>query len=166
MSRLRRWTSPSFSRDDSVAQAMRKACPRAYSGNAFDDPASRDDLEAFGGIGALDDLQRPVADLGQRAARLGLGIAAVGEDMAQPRAGFYGSPQAPSRRRRGPEHRRHERRRQTATQWRRHDVTLTLNSPSSRSCPSGRLWKEPSLGSKTTGSTSRIITIVQSTPRR
>jgi len=41
-------------------------------------------LEAFGGIGALDDLDGPVAMSGHGVAQFRPGIAAVGKDMAQP----------------------------------------------------------------------------------
>lgn len=51
---------------------------------AFDDPAARQEFEALGDVGAFDDLQVPIADLGQCAAEFGPGIAAVGEYMAQP----------------------------------------------------------------------------------
>ena len=51
----------------------------------LDDPSSWQDLEALGGIGALDDLDRPVADPGERRGELVAGVGAVGEQMAQPR---------------------------------------------------------------------------------
>jgi hypothetical protein len=33
---------------------------------AFDDPAAGQEFEALGGIGSLDDFERPLADFGQR----------------------------------------------------------------------------------------------------
>jgi hypothetical protein len=51
---------------------------------AFDHPASRQQFEALGDVGAFDDLQFPVADPGQCVAQFGAGIAAIGEHVAQP----------------------------------------------------------------------------------
>ena len=51
----------------------------------LDHPASRQRLEAFGGVGALDDFQRPCADFGECGAEFVPGIAPIGEDVAQPR---------------------------------------------------------------------------------
>ena len=51
---------------------------------SFDDPSARQDLEALGGIGSLDDLDPPVAGAPQRLPQLRAGVAAVGEDVAQP----------------------------------------------------------------------------------
>jgi hypothetical protein len=51
---------------------------------ALDHPAPRQDDEALGGRGALDDLERPSAEPGQRRRQLVAGVATVGEQMAQP----------------------------------------------------------------------------------
>ncbi len=51
---------------------------------ALDDPAAGQHLEAFGLVGALDDIERPRADLAERVPELVTGIAAVGEQVAQP----------------------------------------------------------------------------------
>jgi hypothetical protein len=48
-------------------------------------PGARQDDEAFGLIGTLDDLNGPFADLVQRLPELVSGIGAIGKDMAQPR---------------------------------------------------------------------------------
>jgi len=51
---------------------------------SLDDPAARQHLEAFCGVGALDDLKRPGADFSEGGGELLAGIGAVGEDMVQP----------------------------------------------------------------------------------
>ena len=51
---------------------------------AFDDPAPGQDLEALGAVATLDNLDCPLAELGQRRAKLVASIASVREDMAQP----------------------------------------------------------------------------------
>jgi site-specific DNA recombinase len=51
----------------------------------FHDPASGQHLEPSRGVRALDDLHHPTAHAGQFTAQLVAGIAAIGEDMAQPR---------------------------------------------------------------------------------
>jgi hypothetical protein len=51
---------------------------------ALDDPSSRQRLAALGGVGAPDDVEGPGAKLSEGLAKLAAGIAAVGEDMAQP----------------------------------------------------------------------------------
>jgi hypothetical protein len=53
---------------------------------ALDHPPSREQHEALGGIGSFDDFEAPLADPGQGVAQLVAGIAAIGEDVAQPRA--------------------------------------------------------------------------------
>ena len=55
------------------------------SEGSFDDPSARENDEALGCIGALDDFDSPFADPAQRLPELVSGIAAIGEDMAQPR---------------------------------------------------------------------------------
>lgn len=52
---------------------------------SFDDPASRQHLEAFCGIGSLDDLDGPLADAAQGVLEFVAGIASVREHMTQPR---------------------------------------------------------------------------------
>ncbi len=51
---------------------------------ALDHPSPGQEVEALRGIETLDDLDRPLAKLLQRLLELRSGIAAVGEDMAQP----------------------------------------------------------------------------------
>lgn len=63
------------------------ASPQPCEG-ALDDPAARQNLEAFGFIRPLDDLQGERADLLHRALKLRSGIATVGEDVPQPRPAF------------------------------------------------------------------------------
>ena len=58
-------------------------CGGAFNG-ALDDPAAGQHLEASGGVGTLDDLDRPDADLCESIAQLLSGIGAIGKDMAQP----------------------------------------------------------------------------------
>ncbi|TCS64364.1 hypothetical protein EDD55_102409 [Varunaivibrio sulfuroxidans] len=53
--------------------------------HAFDDPTTGLLFEAFGFIGALNDLQGPFPDLVQRAPEFWSCITTIGEDMAQPR---------------------------------------------------------------------------------
>ena len=48
------------------------------------DPASRQEFEPAGGVGALDDLYGPFADFGEASIEFGTGIAAVGEHVPQP----------------------------------------------------------------------------------
>src|ERR1700733_9133061 len=52
--------------------------------STLDDPAARQHFEPAELIGALDHLDRPAADLRQFQPQLVAGIAAIGEDMAQP----------------------------------------------------------------------------------
>ena len=46
--------------------------------------SARQNLEAFCGVGPLDDLDCPLADFGERGVEFFAGIGAVGEDMAHP----------------------------------------------------------------------------------
>lgn len=54
------------------------------SKGALDDPASWQNLEAFRRLGAFDDIQGPAPFPPERSAEFGSGMAAIGEDMAQP----------------------------------------------------------------------------------
>ena len=49
-------------------------------------PPPGEDFEAAGGVGALDDFERPLADPVEGGAQLRSGIASVGEQVAQPKA--------------------------------------------------------------------------------
>jgi hypothetical protein len=60
---------------------------------ALHDRATRQELEAFGFVRPLDDLQGERADLLHRALKLRSGIAAVGEDVSQPRPAFENGPE-------------------------------------------------------------------------
>src|SRR5690606_24644252 len=51
---------------------------------ALDHPATRQEHEALGGIGAFDDVDGRRAALADRIPELVTGIAAIGEDMARP----------------------------------------------------------------------------------
>jgi hypothetical protein len=51
---------------------------------SFDHPAPRQQHEALGLVGTLDDFERPFADFGQRRAQFVYGISAIGKHMAQP----------------------------------------------------------------------------------
>ena len=51
---------------------------------SFHDPASRQQFEPAGGVGALDDLYGPFADFGEAPIEFGTGIAAIGKHMPQP----------------------------------------------------------------------------------
>ena len=77
MLRWRRWIFPVF--------CQASAAPEPCEG-AFDDPSSGEDFEALGGVGALDDLEGPLADPVEGAAQFRPGISAIGEQMAQPGA--------------------------------------------------------------------------------
>jgi hypothetical protein len=60
------------------------SAPTEPGESALDDPAAWQHLEPADLIGALDHLNRPAADLRQFQPQLVAGIAAIGEDMAQP----------------------------------------------------------------------------------
>lgn len=80
---------PSFGGSDSSLEVLcqHSASPEPREGSLHDPPA-RQDFEAFGLVRALDDFQRELSDLLQCAPQLRPGIAAIGEDMAQPRPRF------------------------------------------------------------------------------
>ena len=52
--------------------------------SSFDDPSARQNFEALRRVGAFDDFDRPFTHALQRLAQFLAGIAAIGEDMAQP----------------------------------------------------------------------------------
>ena len=60
------------------------AAPEPCEG-ALNDPATGENLEAFGHVGSLDDLQGPLPDFVQSASEFGTGIPAVSEDVTKPR---------------------------------------------------------------------------------
>ena len=80
---------PCFSGGDGFLPVLCQtaAAPEPGEG-AFDHPSAREDLEALRRVGALDDLQRPVADPVEGAAQFRPGIAAVREDMPEPGTGM------------------------------------------------------------------------------
>ena len=67
-----------------LRQSWASVHPRERS---LHDPAPGRDFEAFGRVGSLDDLQGPGADLLQGTTEFRAGVAAIGEDMAQPGQG-------------------------------------------------------------------------------
>ena len=69
-----------------------KASASAEPGEgSFHYPASRQEFEPAGSVGALDDLYGPFADFGEAPIEFGAGIAAIGKHMPQPRIqGFDG----------------------------------------------------------------------------
>jgi hypothetical protein len=52
---------------------------------SLDDPTARENHETLCGIGSLDDFDGPFSDPAQRVLELVTRIAAIGEDMPQPR---------------------------------------------------------------------------------
>ena len=74
-----RWIFPSPWSVCGIAPTMRR-CARRPSGAA--------ELEAFGLIGALDDLNRPIPEMLEGIAQLRPTIGTVGEDVTQPGAGL------------------------------------------------------------------------------
>lgn len=61
------------------------AAPSQPGEGALDDPAAREDFEALGLIGTLDDLDYPVPGFGECRSELVTGVTTISEDMAQPR---------------------------------------------------------------------------------
>lgn len=83
---------PGFGGSDGFLEVLCKSsAPAEPRESAFHHPSARQNLEAFGLVGSLDDLQRELTDLLQRALQLWSGIAAVSEDMAQPRPALQDS---------------------------------------------------------------------------
>ena len=79
---------PSLGAGDGCVELLRQAPVSVGPGEGLlDDPVAGPELEALRGVGALNDFQRPRADPLEGAAQFRSGIAAVGEDMAQPRVG-------------------------------------------------------------------------------
>jgi hypothetical protein len=59
------------------------AAPAEPREGSFDHPPAGQKLEALCGVGALDDLKAPLAELGHGVAQLGAGITAIGENVTQ-----------------------------------------------------------------------------------
>src|SRR5665647_253234 len=80
---------PSFGGGDGALEVLCQPSAPAEPGECtVHHPPARQDLEAFGLVRALDDFQRELSDLLQRAPQLRSGIAAIGEDMMQPWPAF------------------------------------------------------------------------------
>jgi hypothetical protein len=80
---------PRLGAGDGSFPVPRQAAAASEPGEcALDDPSARQNLEATSGVGALDDLDPPVALAFQRAAQLRPRVAAIVEDMPQPRPAF------------------------------------------------------------------------------
>ena len=70
---------------DGALEVLGEAAAAAEPGEgALDHPTPRQDDEALGGRGTLDDLERPSAQPCQRRRQLVAGVAAIGEQVAQP----------------------------------------------------------------------------------
>jgi hypothetical protein len=80
----------------------------------LDDPATGQNLEPLCRVGAPDDLEGPLSRVGERGLQLVAGVAAVGEDVAQPGPAGADPRSARPARRRGPECWRRGRRRRRA----------------------------------------------------
>ena len=52
---------------------------------SFDHPSARQQFESLGSVGAFDDFEGPLTERGYGVVQFIAGIAAVGEDVAQPR---------------------------------------------------------------------------------
>ena len=77
---------PCRSRGDGLLEVLGEASvPVEPCQRALDHPTAGQDLEALCGVGSLDDLDGPFADAAQRILEFVSGIAAIGEDMPQPR---------------------------------------------------------------------------------
>jgi hypothetical protein len=53
--------------------------------SALDEPTARRDFEAFGGVGSIDDFELPLSHAFEGCVQLWASIAAVGENVPQPR---------------------------------------------------------------------------------
>jgi len=76
---------PCGGRCDGLFEVLGEAAVAVQPGEgSFDDPATRQDFEALGAVGSLDDLDRPLADWPQCVPEFVPRIAAIGEQVAQP----------------------------------------------------------------------------------
>lgn len=71
---------PSFGAGDGSLDILCEPAPEPGE-SAFNDPSLRQNLEAPGMIGALDDLQSPGADPGQASLQFLAAVAPIGEDV-------------------------------------------------------------------------------------
>ena len=77
---------PCGGRGNSLLEVLGETAVAVQPGQgALDHPLARQEFEALGHAGSLDDLNDQFADAAQRLPRLVSGIAAIGEEMAQPR---------------------------------------------------------------------------------
>lgn len=81
--------APCGCRSDGLLEVLGQASVSVEpSQGTLHDPASRQDFEALGCVGSLDDVDGPFSDAAQRVFELVPSIAAIGEDVPQPREGF------------------------------------------------------------------------------
>ena len=74
-----------FGTVDALFVVAHEAAPAGHPGErALDDPSTRDDFEAHGGVGSLDDLDGEIPE-GGFVHELGAIIGPIGEQMLQPR---------------------------------------------------------------------------------
>jgi hypothetical protein len=77
---------PCGCRGDGLLEVLGEATVAVQpSEDSLDNPTAREDDTPLCGIGAFDDLDGPFADPAQRVPELVSSIAAIGEDMTQPR---------------------------------------------------------------------------------
>lgn len=77
---------PCGGRSDHGLPVLGEAAATSEPGEgSFDDPSSGQYLEAFGGVRPLYELDGPFAHIDQSVPELVAGIAAIGEDMAEPK---------------------------------------------------------------------------------
>jgi hypothetical protein len=77
---------PSLGAGDGSLEVLGEAAIAVEPGEGpFDDPAARQEFEAGRVLRSLDDLNRPLAELGKCSLKLWAGISAVSEEVAQPR---------------------------------------------------------------------------------
>lgn len=80
---------PCSGRGDGLFEVLCEAAVAVQPGQcSLDNPAARENNEALCGIGPLDDFDGPFSDPAQRALELFASIAAIGEDVPQPREAF------------------------------------------------------------------------------